>query len=192
MTASTLRVVEDFGDRLAAVHDPARRRRAPALIAVAGLLVAIASALVTLGSGRTSPALAIERSGAFVSIRLQDASADPSELTRQLQAAGFKAHVLVAPATPDAVGTWVEVQSPRVLPRGADPAVHDAFDETAEARLAAERLKGVQVRDDVVRVPAGYDHELTLIAGVAPREGQVPLYDAHGRLDASIGGVAGR
>ena len=186
MTPSTLRVVDEFGDQLAEARDP-RRRRAPALITLAALVVAIVSTLVTLGSGGTSSALAIERSRSFTSIRLQDASADPSRLTHLLRAAGVKAQVLIAPATPAAVGTWVEVRSPRVLPRGADPAVHDTFDETAEARLAAERLEGVQVRDDVVRIPAGYDHELTLIAGVAPRDGQVPLYDTHGRLSVGIG-----
>jgi hypothetical protein len=95
---------------------------------------------------------------------------------------GATAYVLVAPATPDAVGTWVEVKAPRVPAPGQDPSVHDAYDEQAEQRLAAERLRGVQVHGDEVRIPAGYPYDLTLIAGVPPRRGQQPLYDAGGRI----------
>jgi hypothetical protein len=74
------------------------------------------------------------------------------------------------------------VSSPRVLPAGQDPSVHDTFDEQAERRLAAARLEGVQVRGDAVRIPARYPYELTLVAGVPARPGQLPMYDARGGI----------
>jgi hypothetical protein len=120
-----------------------------------------------LGGGRTTPALAVERSVTFTTDRLQDATAGPWELTQELQPARLKAHVVIAPATPDALGTWFEVTAPRVLPPGQDPAVHDRYDEQAEQRLAAERLRGVEVHGDEVRTPVGYPYELVLIASVA-------------------------
>jgi hypothetical protein len=176
-----LDVVDAFGDQLANASDPPRLHRNSLFAAIAVVAVAVVSLFVSFAGGR-SAALAIERSGGFTTIRLEDASAGPQALTDELQAAGLRAHVLLAPATPDAVGTWVEVTSPRVLPADGDPSVHDDYDEQAERSRAAQRLRGVEVRGDVVRVPLGYRYDLTLIAGVTPPPGQPPMYDGDGRL----------
>lgn len=39
-----------------------------------------------------------------------------------------------------------------------------------------------EVRGDVVRVPADFEHGLSLFAGVVPRPGQQPIYDADGPI----------
>ncbi len=178
------RVVDTFGEQLAVTSDPASGRRAPLLVAVAAAVAVAATLTLTLGGSRTTPALAIERSGDVVSVRLQDATAGPWQLSQELQAAGIKANVLLAPATPDAVGTWVEVRAPRVIhpPAGPDPSLHDAYDEEAERRRETQRLRGVETDGDVVRIPADYPYELALVAGVTPQPGQPPIYDADGRI----------
>jgi hypothetical protein len=183
MTPSSLHVIDAFGEQLSATSEPTDRRRAPLLWLGAILVVALGTSLSPiLGGSQATSALAIERSGDVISIRLQDATADPAKLTEELQAADIDAHVLLAPATPGAVGTWVDVAAPRVPPTGQDPSRHDTFDAQAERRLEAQRLEDIEVDGDIVRIPADYPHGLAMYAGVTPRPGQPPIYDSDGRL----------
>jgi len=181
MTQPSFAVVDAFRAQLADVAEPVPRRRLRALAAAAALALAALAAALGLTGGAASPALAVETSSRGVEVQLRDATASPAELTRELRAAGVRAEVLVVAAAPDAVGTWVDVQAPRVLPAGVDPTLHDPFDEAAEQRRAAERLRGVRIDGDVVRIPAGYPHDLVLVAGVEPEHGQPPVYAPSGR-----------
>jgi hypothetical protein len=188
VTPDRLSVVEAYGTQLTSLPE---RRRVPPVRRLAGAgavaaAVALVGAMVLAGDGPYR-ALAVERHDGVTIVRLADATARPWQLTQELQAAGIEGYVLVAPATPDAVGTWVEVKSPRMLPPDADPARHGAVDEAAEARRAAERLAPIRVEGADVRIPAGYGHPLVLIAGAAPREGQRPVYGTGGRLPVHSG-----
>jgi hypothetical protein len=182
MSPASLPVVDAFRIDLTAAPDVARRHPAGSRVAALAVAALVLSAVAVLSWHDAQPAIAVERAGGETLVRLNDATAGPWELTQQLQAAGVKAHVLVAPATPDAVGTWVAVKAQRIVPAGVDPSTHDDFDEGAEQRSAAERLRGVSVDGDVVRIPAGYPYDLVLIAGARPKPGQEPVYDRHGPL----------
>jgi len=182
MSPSTFEVVDAFRDELLSSREAPTRRRGGVVSAVALLLAAGVVVWAAMAPGRTASALAVERSGDVVSIRLRDAAAGPWQLTQELRADGVKARVLVAPVTPEAVGTWVQVQAPRVLWPGQNPSVHDDYDEQAQRRLAAERVRGVEIDGDVVRIPADHPHEIVLVAGVEPRGEQTPVYDADGPI----------
>lgn len=185
MTEPSLPIIDGFRSQLVSVADRPARSRMPLSLAIPlALALAGVVAALALPSGGTPSALAVEHTGDRVEVRLHDATAGPWELTQQLRAAGVRAEVLVAPAAEDDVGTWVHVDAPRVLPADEDASVHGAYDEAAEQRAARDRLKGVEIDGDVVSIPAGYEHELVLIAGVAPERGQPPVYGPSGRVTA--------
>ena len=172
-------VVDAFGRSLAALPEPAPSpgRRPAARAALLAVATAVAVALTgLLGGGDRGGALAVERAAGAIEVRLLDATARPADLTRELRTAGVDAVVLVAPATPAAVGTWVSVRAQRVIAPRQDSARHDPIDERPEAAAERARLRGVAVRGDRVLIPAGHPHPLQLVAGVAPTAGQRPVY----------------
>ncbi|HEX8105681.1 MAG TPA: hypothetical protein VF533_23900 [Solirubrobacteraceae bacterium] len=160
-----LEVVARYRAQLERLPDPARRRRLP-LAAAAVTIAAVALALAaTLRPGGAEPALAVERDGDALVVRLRDATAGPVALARALRREGVHGFVGVAPAAPDAVGRWVAV-------RATDAAGRDA------PRAAAR----IRVDGAVVRIPRDLGARPVLIAGVAPRPGQRPVYDRDGRI----------
>jgi hypothetical protein len=74
--------------------------------------------------------------------------------------------------------------------------VHDdGYDERAAAIEEAKRLTGVRSSSTEVRVPAGYPHQLFIVAGVKAYGGLAPVYDGNGRIPTAeevAAGAAGR
>jgi hypothetical protein len=75
---------------------PKRRRRSVAAIATGVAAVALVLALVLAGAER-SPALAIDRGSAWITLRISDPGATAAEMNEALHDAGLDAEVRLAP-----------------------------------------------------------------------------------------------
>jgi hypothetical protein len=89
-----------------------RSRRRLALGGAAATLAAVAIAAATeLSDGPSSAlALAIESRGSWVEVRIADADASASQMTRELREAEIDAGVRALPVRPGQVGEWVGFQ----------------------------------------------------------------------------------
>lgn len=87
---------------------PARRRRLGFLAGVATLATFVAVLVPVLTDDPLRGALAIERHGNVIHVRVKDAAADPQAMTNDLRAAGIDAEVVTVPAVPNEVGRWIE------------------------------------------------------------------------------------
>lgn len=104
-----------FEDRLLhALQDmpaaPATPSRRPLLVGTGAVaaVVALTAVLFTTTLGG-SPALAVERDGEWITVRLLEVAADPDQVESELRAAGIDAEVVVEPAAPELVGRWTRV-----------------------------------------------------------------------------------
>lgn len=159
-----LDVVRDYRRRLAALPASGRVHRPAWGIAIAALVAASVVGALLARPGGGGAALAVERRDEAVLVRIRDATAGPEALSRALRAEGVNAFVGVAPATPDAVGRWVEV-------RATDAVGRD--DPRAAARIGVDGA--------TVRIPRDLHARPVLIAGVAPAPGQAPVFGPNGR-----------
>jgi len=102
-----LDIIATFRRQLAELPEPPQRvRRAPAIVAAAAF-AAVPLVTVLAGTDASSQALAITRTATTLELRIADASAQPDELTRELNDAGIRGRVLVIPVAPARAGTWV-------------------------------------------------------------------------------------
>lgn len=180
-------VVQRFRGDLLASRPRTTSKRLSAVAPVA-LVVAVALTLL-IGSGQDgapTSALAVTRADDDVVVRIADASAKPAEMTQELRQAGIDGVVLRAPATPDAVGTWVKVDSPRVAENEQAAKRHDEFNADREAEAANERLQGVSVEHDRVRIAQGFSDHLVLIVGQEPQAGEEPIYNSSGLIPPAL------
>ncbi|MBE2317506.1 hypothetical protein DVA67_016100 [Solirubrobacter sp. CPCC 204708] len=119
-----------------------RRRRRRRVAASGGVALTLAAALVLAPGARqpTASALAIERAGAWVELRIVDAAAGSDKMTRELQAAGIAAEVRVVPVPAEIAGTWVCVaELPVTLPEPRDTVRLDEVEYTATTiRVASD------------------------------------------------------
>lgn len=76
-------------------------------------LVALLAVAATLLSGGSTPAVAVEREGDWITLRLLEVAASPRQVERELRAAGIDATVVVEPAPADLVGRWTRVTFPQ-------------------------------------------------------------------------------
>lgn len=179
--------MQRFRSDLLAARPRTTRRRLAAITPVA-LVVAVALTLM-IGAGQDgapTAALAVTRTDDDVVVRIADASAKPAEMTQELRQAGIDGVVLRAPATPDAVGTWVKVGSPRVAENERAARRHDDFNADREAEAANARLQGVSVEQDRVRIAQGFSHHLVLIVGQEPQAGEEPIYNSSGLIPPAL------
>ncbi|MBE2316136.1 hypothetical protein DVA67_009120 [Solirubrobacter sp. CPCC 204708] len=140
------------GPLLAELQETARpRRRKLALPA----LVAILTALIVWPS---SASLAVERRDGWIELRIEDATASPETLTRELRDAGINGEVRVLAVPPHLVGKWVSFNQ---------------REPSSEGR--------VRFAPDTVRVQAiaVEDNTFVFMAGRAARPGEP--YDWDGR-----------
>ena len=145
-----LTVVADFRHQLRALPERRRRRRAPA--AAVALIVALIAGGIALSTRDAPDALAVERHGDTITIRLVDASADPEKLTRELREKGIDATIVTKEVAPRHVGVW---QGMTIGPKGGWT--------TAEPPAWMGRVK-FEARE--VTIPAGVPVELVLEIGV--------------------------
>lgn len=171
MTRSTpeLDVVASFRRQLAELPEP---RRTPGIRAVATLAAVGALALVAVfaGSDAAPDALAIDRDGAWLELRIADASADPEQMTRELNDAGIRGRVLVVPVAAQHAGTWVilaELAGNRLtcIPAAGTPSVAETV-----------RLSDIENARTVLRIPIARVREssgsFVLVAGRDARQGE--------------------
>jgi hypothetical protein len=87
----------------------AHPRRLVLGLSAAIVAVAVGAALILLGggSGAPEPALAIERTARWVTLKIEDPTASDEQMNDELAAAGIeRTRVLALPGSPKDVGTW--------------------------------------------------------------------------------------
>jgi hypothetical protein len=152
-----------------------RPRRLLAGVAALGCAAAIAFLTVAgplggLVGGRH--ALAIERNGEWMELRITDAAAGAAEMNGDLRAAGIDAEVIVIPVAPRLVGTWMAVAERPTAGGG----------RVGRFSLAG-RIEGFP--GDVLRVHRDLgsrprDGHFVLYAGRAARDGEQVVFDGRG------------
>ena len=104
MTPSELPFLDDLRTHLVAAVARRRRRRRAALAVALPTLLALG-----LAGGITAqpdPALAVEREGNWIVLRIEDAEASAEQMSAELAEAGVDAEVRVVPAAPERSGRW--------------------------------------------------------------------------------------
>lgn len=87
---------------------PARRHYLALFAGTATLATLVAVLVPVLTKDPLRGALAIERHGDVIHVRVKDAAADPQAMTNDLRAFGIDAEVITVPAVPNEVGRWIE------------------------------------------------------------------------------------
>ena len=159
----------------------ARRRRA-ALVG-APIAVAAATAAATI-PGAASPALAIERDGDWIELRIADAAAGAPQMQRELRDAGIDAEVRVVPVAPSLAGQWACIAE---IADGS-PAGADVDGDGPLGRSYAVRLQDVRYTPQTVSIRRDFaagtqDGHLVFVAGRPAQEGeQASAEPCRGRL----------
>ncbi len=102
-----LDVIAVFRRQLAELPEPRPRTPGAAVVAATAVLAAVPLVVILAGTGASSDALAITRDSTSLELRIADASADPQQLTRELNEVGIRGRVLVVPVAPGDAGTWI-------------------------------------------------------------------------------------
>lgn len=175
----------------------ARRRRAAAATVTAVAVLAVTA--VVARPGAETPALAIERTGEWIELRIADATADPEAMTGELRDAGIDAAAVSMPVDDRHVGRWLAAAEspekacarPEYLDRGPlDPDTGAPVPPPA-APQAAVRLNELVIDDGVIRIRRDFaerPHQgrFVFLAGRAPKEGEQPLGTEPPALGAAI------
>jgi hypothetical protein len=152
------------GPLLAELHERPHRRR-PLRLALGAAAAAGVAAALAFAPG-SSPALAVERHGDVIELRIADAAAGADELTQALHDAGIRGEVRVIAVPPDLVGTWAAIsESAPVETDGEHPVRLDRI----EYGSATVRVSAAAVRDS--------DGTFTFFAGRAARDGEAYDFD---------------
>lgn len=167
-----LDVVAAFRAQLAELPEPSPPRRGIAAAAVTAL-AAVPLVAVFAATGGSSDALAITRDATTLELRIADAAADATQMTRELNDAGIRGRVLVVPVAPQHAGTWVitgETAGKRAtcIPPQGTPSVAETV-----------RLNDIENAGAVLRIPIARVREssgsFVLVAGRDTRAGEQPL-----------------
>lgn len=168
---SELDVVAAFRGQLTDLPEPLRGPPGAAVAALAMVAVLAVGSLISTGA--PSDALAITRDATTLELRIAGASADPEQMTRELNDAGIRGRVLVVPVAAQRAGTWVmagEIAGERstcIPPPGTSP-----VPETV-------RLGNIENAGAVLRIPIARVRESTgsfvLVAGRDARPGEPPV-----------------
>jgi hypothetical protein len=143
-----------------------RRRRQRVRVAAAAMTALLAVAAVIAGPGLDGEgprtALAITADADSLTVSVQDATADPARMTRELVDAGANVRVESVPVTSDAIGHWIAsgVLGP------ASPA--DA------ASITAQLADQIRKHPDVLTIPKHSGVKLWLIVGRTAAQGGQP------------------
>ncbi len=165
-----LDVVAAFRRRLAELPEPRRHRIGVPAATTAVALAAAAFVAVFAGSDAPPAALAITRDATSLALRIADASADPDQMTRELNDAGIRGRVIVVPVGAQDAGTWVvtaEVaqNKPTCAPRHGSPSAEE------NVRLLDIENAGALLRIPIARVRESSGSFL-LVAGRDARAGE--------------------
>ena len=160
-------LVGGIGDRC---RQTARRRRA-ALVG-APIAVAAAAAAATI-PGAASPALAIERDGEWIELRIADSAAGAPQMQREMRDAGIDAEVRVVAVTPSLVGQWACIAEVA----DGDPAGEDVDGAGPKGRSYVVRLQEVRYTPQKVSIRRDFaegtqDGHLVFVAGRPAQEGE--------------------
>lgn len=175
MTESARPYLGDLREQLLTGIAGRRRRRRRAL-AGGALLAAAAAAAVPISVGGQASALAVERDGAWIELRIADATAGSAQMTRELREAGIDGEVQVVPVSPQAAGTWLAVaEYPddvcELHPTdrlGPDP----GHEGPGEVRLGELRPDGATVRVPAEFADRPHDGFFAFIAGRVAADGE--------------------
>ena len=137
---------------------PARTWRRIALVASAGLSLALAVPL--LSSDPLRGALVIDRRGDSLYVSVKEATADPAAMTNDLRAQGLPANVEVIPVSPSLEGTWVDIVNDNLDADYNDPRISEIFEQIEE-------------RPSVLELPADFSTPFTLVVGRPAHPGEI-------------------
>lgn len=167
-----LDVVAAYRRGLAQLPEPSRPRRGVAAVAVTAL-AAVPLVAVFAATGGSSDALAITRDATTLELRIADASADATQMTRELNDAGIRGRVIVVPVDAQHAGTWVVTgetagkHATCIPPHGTPPVA-----ETV-------RLNDIENAGSVLRIPIARVREssgsFVLVAGRDAQAGEQPV-----------------
>jgi hypothetical protein len=134
-----------------------KRQRFVAFLAAACVATLVLLALPVLTDSPSGGALAIDKRGEMLHLRVEDAAADPEAMNNELRAAGIYATVEVVPVSPSLVGYWVNI-----------------FEDEPEGGDADPRSLGLweQLPTPVFKLPSDYTNPLTLTVGRAAQKGE--------------------
>lgn len=156
----------------------ARKWRRFAMVAAAGVALAIAAPLLTNDPLRG--ALAIEQRGDTIYVSVKDAAADPEAMTNDLRAQGLPATVIVTPTSPSLEGAWLDIVNDNSAGVN-DPRISDIFTQ-------------VTARPDVLELPADFSTPFTLVVGRPTQPGERYAIAESSDVDNAAGclGVEGK
>ncbi|HEV2777368.1 MAG TPA: hypothetical protein VGV90_17395 [Solirubrobacteraceae bacterium] len=148
----------------------ARRRRTALVGAPLALSAAVVAATVP---GGASPALAIDREGDWIELRIADVAATENEMEHELEAVGIDAEIRLVPATEPLVGRWACVAE---LADG-DPAGPDLDGAGPNGAGYVVRLNEVGYTPTTVRIRRDFargtqDGRLVFVAGRGAGSGE--------------------
>ena len=138
------------------VAPPAKKWRRFALVAAAGVSLALAVPMLTDDPLRG--ALAIDQRGDTIYVTVKDAEADPEAMTNDLRAQGLPAQVQVIPTSPSLEGTWVDI-------------VNDSQSSTNDPRIT-DIVAQIAKRPEVLELPADFSTPFTVVVGRPAHAGE--------------------
>jgi hypothetical protein len=162
------------GDLLGAIEQRKRRLsrlHRTASVAIPVLLIAAVVAATLPGGGAS--ALAIERQGDWIELRIADVAASQAQMQRELRDAGIDADIRLVPVTEALVGQWACIAEVA----DADPAGEDPDGSGPLGAAYQVRLPEVGYTPETLRIRRDFaqttqDGRLVFIAGRAPEPGE--------------------
>jgi hypothetical protein len=141
----------------------ARRRRLMLLAGVAAISTFVALLLPVLRSDPLRGALAIERRGKVIHVRVKDAALDPQAMANDLRASGIHAEVVTVPAVPNEVGRWIE----------AEYDIREVPGLFSHSKGGIEPISNQVARNvEVLRIPANFSTWIRLEVGRPAKPGE--------------------
>jgi hypothetical protein len=163
-------------DLVGGIEQRRRRRvraRRTALAGAPALAAGLAALVVIAAPGGTSSALAIDRQGDWIELRLADAGASSDEMQRELRAAGIDASVQLVPVSEPAVGRWACVaEVADAAPAGADPDGAGPLGQRVQVRLSEVEYGPTTIRIRRDFAQTAQDGRLLFVAGRAAASGE--------------------
>lgn len=154
------RILSDEVPAAPPVRRPGLRPTAVATAVAAA--VAFAVVVPALSDDPLAGAIAVERRGDFLYLRVEDATADPEAMTQDLRANGLDARVELIPASPSYVGRWIRVNGNAGI---------GGYDHRIDA-VQDQVLEGAQPGAEVLEVPADLRSPLLLEVGRPAEDGE--------------------
>jgi hypothetical protein len=158
---------------------PARRRRLAFVAGAATLATFVAVLVPALTTDPLRGALAIERHGDVIHVKVKDAAADSEAMTNDLRASGIDAEVVTVPAVPNEVGRWV----------GSEYDIREAVGVFSHSQGGIEPISDQAAKHvEVLKIPTDFSTFIRLQVGrpAEPRENYV---DGGGQNELVEGGA---